>query len=274
MDNTAGKVFFTTEDGKVIWNDKLHGVEFDSNKKHSVNSVYDKKYYNDGYISKTALRLPHYRKIVDAIQPYANSDLLDIGSGAGLFLHEAEKQIIHCCGIEPSSAACEFAKNYCTAEIINDDPLNMPENWNYNKFNIVTILDVLAHVDFPAQLLTQCRKYLKENGILVLKTPNHPADFYDYIGKKYAGSSAMCNILAHLPHQRYGWGISGITELVTDCGFQILTAEPFDEFQTSWKFHFRDIIHPRRILYKYKLQAAEKFLGFSSILLIAKKSPQ
>jgi len=266
------KVYFSLPEGEVTWNARYHGMEYRSADDLSVDSIYDKHYFDCGYIDKREQRIPHYKKIVDLICPYDNGGLLDIGAGTGLFLHEAEQKIAPSCGIEPSAAACAFAKTYCSSEIINCDPLDLPRDWGCGAYGIVTVLDVLAHVKEPEALLNRCYGYLKPGGVLVLKTPNHPPEFYDYVRTKYGKNPAMYRVLTHLPYQRFGWGIDGLTEFVRFCGFQVQSAEPFDEHRKSGQFEIIDVFHPRRMLYKHQIRQAEKFLQFPSIFLTARKA--
>lgn len=109
--------------------------------------------------------------------PEANC--LDIGAGAGLFMDLLAKAgaLVH--GIEPQKIFREFAlKKFglsLNRETIDD------QLWQQDfagSFDIITLWDVLEHVNFPAETLEQAYQVTKAGGWLFLDTPRRDSFFY------------------------------------------------------------------------------------------------
>lgn len=265
------KTLFQTKDFSAIFNTDISGVELIVKQETSIDTVYDRQYYLNSYLANKEKRKNLYREILEKALTLSSGPLLDIGSGAGLFLKEAIERKIEGTGIEPSSQACQLAKLECPAEIIHSDPLDLPEAWREEHYGCIAILDVLAHTRMPDKLLCWCRRQMRKDGILVLKTPNHPLSFYQYLWKKYHDDIVMLKVLLHFPYQLFGWGMEGIEDLLKKCGFSMISLEPYHEFEKTGTFLYKDLLHPRRLLYKSRLRDAERFLGSPSILAFAKK---
>ena len=263
---------FKTKSFSAEYNQNLFCVELLSKEVNSINSIYSLQYYQNNYIAFKMERKKLYKELLDKALSFSTGPLLDIGSGSGLFLKEVAVAGIECAGIDPSEDACQIAKEQTTSEIFQGDPLSFPVDWKKGHYGIVTILDVLAHTDFPDKLLQWCHEQMRNDGIIVLKTPNHPLPFYQYIWKKYQNNPAMLQELAHFPNQKFGWGMDGIGALLKKCGFKIVLQEPYHEFQNPEIFALGDLLHPRRMLYKSRLRDSVRFLKYKSILMIAKKT--
>ena len=264
-------LLFQTKDLSAIINPEVFGVQLIAKQKGSIDIVYGQQYYLNSYLANREKRKKLYCEILEKALMSSSGPLLDVGSGAGLFLQVAAERKIEATGIEPSGPACQLAKMECPAEIIHGDPLDFSEDWRKEHYGCITILDVLAHTESPDKLLQWCGKQMNKDGILVLKTPNHPLSFYQYVWIKHHRNTSMLQELLHFPFQQFGWGINGIEDLLKKCGFNIISLEPYHEFERSGKFLYKDLLHPRRLLYKSSLRNAERFLGYPSILAIAKK---
>ena len=94
--------------------------------------------------------------------------LLDVGCASGLFLSQANKQGWDACGLDPCESLIAKARksnlNVKTTDILDYNPPY--------KFKVITVLDVLEHVNAPEQLLRKCYQLLENDGVLVIVTPN------------------------------------------------------------------------------------------------------
>ncbi len=97
--------------------------------------------------------------------------LLDVGCGSGKWVRFLRKQGIEAFGTEPSRALYE---HYLQDEpyfysLTVDQLLADPEG---NRFNIITALDVLEHVEQPVGFLEDMAQLLNVGGTLFVSTPD------------------------------------------------------------------------------------------------------
>jgi SAM-dependent methyltransferase len=237
-----------------------------------INLVYDEDYYFSAYIKKREERSELYRKIAETALDSKKGKLLDIGCGAGLFLAEVDRLGCVCAGIDPSKAACDLARKNTMAKIVNAAPLSLPPDWKTEEFDVVTILDVLAHVDSPRDFLLWAKRRIRKGGRILLKTPNRPAEYYRYIAAHYPQNHKMAGVLSHIPYQKFGWGKDALFNLFTSSGFINIRIAPVEEACIPYKFSLNDLCHPRRIVYKYQLKKAAATLKAPSLLVIANRA--
>ncbi|MCD6068731.1 MAG: SAM-dependent methyltransferase [Bacteroidetes bacterium] len=95
--------------------------------------------------------------------------LLDIGSGIGIMLDTAKKTGYEPTGIELSQKLAEVARkkgHEVMVTNINDSTLD-------RKFDTISMMDIIEHLEDPKQILQSLKTLLKENGELIVYTPNH-----------------------------------------------------------------------------------------------------
>jgi 2-polyprenyl-3-methyl-5-hydroxy-6-metoxy-1,4-benzoquinol methylase len=96
--------------------------------------------------------------------------LLDIGSHAGFFLRRARDRGWRVQGVEPSATTAALARQQFGLDVRTGTlfDVTFPEH----SFDVVTMLDVLEHVEQPQPLLTEVARLLKPGGRLLVKVPN------------------------------------------------------------------------------------------------------
>ena len=128
----------------------------------------EQQYYK-GIFEKAAFGL--HKDIMTYISPYLNKnmDALDIGCGEGAF-----SQRLVDAGINVD--VCEIDITQVKAKVNNiiHIDLNLSDfSKNFTKkYDIVFIIEVIEHVENPWQLIRDAKSVLKDNGILVISTPN------------------------------------------------------------------------------------------------------
>jgi 2-polyprenyl-3-methyl-5-hydroxy-6-metoxy-1,4-benzoquinol methylase len=97
--------------------------------------------------------------------------LLDIGCATGIFIKEAQAVGWQVVGLEPSSWAVNRARQRMPAVQINQ---GLVEDINYSieSFDVITLWDVLEHVNSPSSVLQHIYAWLKPGGLLYLNVPN------------------------------------------------------------------------------------------------------
>ena len=94
--------------------------------------------------------------------------LLDVGAGSGMLVEAALQLGYEAEGIEPSKWLHETARKHGL-------PIHLgtyPHPGTPGPYDIITLIDVLEHATNPLELMTNLRKGLKEDGILVVVTPD------------------------------------------------------------------------------------------------------
>lgn len=97
-------------------------------------------------------------------------NLLDIGSGLGIFLFSLKKKVNwKMSGIEPDKNFYNFTKNVLNLNISN----NSFENKKIRrKFEIVTLNKVIEHVKNPISFLIKARNLIKKKGYIYIEVPD------------------------------------------------------------------------------------------------------
>ncbi len=93
--------------------------------------------------------------------------LLDFGCGYGEFLAMCDLYGFAAYGVDRSSAKRDHG---CYAKIFPE--LEDVKAANLPQFHVVTLFEVLEHLDDPKSLLEAIKEYLMPGGILVLETPD------------------------------------------------------------------------------------------------------
>ena len=120
---------------------------------------------------------------------------LDIGAGVGQFQLLLQAQGAEIQGIEPSRIRREYARekfNIDLHEKLIDDPY-----WQItfcNHFDLITLWDVIEHVDFPRETLQMAINLLKPGGILFLDTPSRDVLSYKLSQIFYRFSSGKMSL--------------------------------------------------------------------------------
>jgi SAM-dependent methyltransferase len=96
-------------------------------------------------------------------------NILDIGCGTGLMLNELEK-IGETHGMDMSDEAIAFSKEIFSGEVKQGFlPDQIP--FERNAFDLITLLDVIEHVEHDAEALKEIRERLVVGGKAVITVP-------------------------------------------------------------------------------------------------------
>ncbi len=118
-----------------------------------------------------------YRDARNALQRYdflseildKNSVILDIGSGAGVFVYALRKMGFNAAGLEPNEGYAKYAV----------DELRVPVQVGFiqdiedsTKYDLITLHHVLEHLYDPLGILRKAAALLKDDGFLAIEVPN------------------------------------------------------------------------------------------------------
>lgn len=150
---------------------------------------------------KRADRAYGMQKRLKAIERFKNGGrLLDVGCGTGVFLAEAKKNPHwEVSGVEPNLMAADYARNELEIPIFperfSDAPL--PESC----YDVITMWNVLEHLDHPVQDLRRAVEILRPGGMLVICIPNLESIGAKIFGPAWAGWDLPRHLYLFPQHQ-------------------------------------------------------------------------
>ena len=131
---------------------------------------------SDAYISKTLESyLNLYRcRIAPRLIKKAHI-LLDVGTGCGYGVHFLDETFSGdlSVGIDASGRALKYANRRYKGErrcFIKCSATHLP--FKNKSFDLITCLEVIEHIHFPSMVLKEIHRTLKNEGSLVISTPN------------------------------------------------------------------------------------------------------
>ena len=114
--------------------------------------------------------------------------LLEVGCGPGFYLRCAEKWFPNCeiYGLDIDNSLVEFAKVHVKrATIIRHDGQAIP--FPCQTFDVVVLLQVIEHLEKPERFFAGAYRVLKEDGLLLIATPNPTGISARILGDKWQG---------------------------------------------------------------------------------------
>jgi 2-polyprenyl-3-methyl-5-hydroxy-6-metoxy-1,4-benzoquinol methylase len=232
---------------------------------HQIHITRDGRYLVDHDIHYT-LKLSDtgsHMQIVSAISP--GSEVLDLGCSQGLLARPLLEKDVRVVGVDagPGHHLARELAEYHQCEL--EEPLEIPHE---RVFDYVICADVIEHLHNRAQLLRSARRYLKEDGRLIISTPNIALWFYRLsllVGRfEYGPRGVLDETHVHL------FTGSTFRREVEKAGFRVLrqrvTALPFEVvFQSTGRsrlvrrlastYHMLARIWPSMFAYQYILEA-------------------
>lgn len=141
---------------KIIYDNNF----YEENNKREVLSTYD---YRKEKFGKERLEYVvqkcEFKKTTD--------NLLDLGCGPGYFLKYLDDYGIKCSGLELT----DFFIDICKSQGLNVKKSFLEDEVN-NSYNIITMFDVLEHLNDPLSFFKTANKKLKAGGYILAYTPN------------------------------------------------------------------------------------------------------
>ena len=137
--------------------------------------------------------------------------LLDIGCGHGFFLKEMDRRGWQISGLEISKTGRRFIKKTMGLAVFSEplEQLSLPND----MFDVVTLFYVIEHVIDPLLLLTEIRRVLKPEGLVLIRWP-HTTPIV-----KILGPLAKKIDLYHTPFHLYDFSPDTIETLLCRSGF-------------------------------------------------------
>jgi 2-polyprenyl-3-methyl-5-hydroxy-6-metoxy-1,4-benzoquinol methylase len=143
-----------------------------------IEEGYDEGFYEEYYADldrngkKQRYEYLNFHNKLDQIEKRIErkGSILDVGCSFGFFLDAARQRGWRVAGIEISDYAAKFAIEKLKLPVINK-PI-MEARFDAGSFDIITMWYVIEHLPNAKQALGHLRNFLKDDGILVVSTPN------------------------------------------------------------------------------------------------------
>jgi SAM-dependent methyltransferase len=141
---------------------------------------------DDEYERTRSWRCMQARHLLKKISSYKTSGvlspfLLDVGAGSGILVEEAQKMGYQASGIEPSASLVAQAKKHGLPVL----PGIFPDASPRASYDVITLIDVLEHVNMPVALLRSMAAYLEKDGIAIVVTPDVASLAARLLGEKW-----------------------------------------------------------------------------------------
>lgn len=181
-----------------------------------------------------------------------NLKILDIGSGGGLYLSLMKQtfaQNINCYGIELDLARVKFAEEEYSLKNIHPEPVSS-SFWDEHKnsFDLITLWDVIEHVNSPNEIIQRSTELLKENGILIMDTPCRDTFYHKFGECTYKLSNGRIPTFLNIMYSDHPFGHKQIfsekeiKKLYKENGFIVTGFDVFHELSFPNRFYLKKLV--------------------------------
>lgn len=148
---------------------------FLSNIPNDLSNYYSTEYYHFPFSKEEMAKLSiHEEYKVDIVREFTQSGrLLDIGPSVGGFLYRAKHAGFDVEALEMDPACCYFMQQVLKIPTIQSS--DIVKSLNQKKYEIITLWQVIEHLENPWESLRAIVKALNPGGFLVISAPNPDA---------------------------------------------------------------------------------------------------
>ncbi len=200
---------YYTHDGAQT-ND-IHDVGSVKNLYHNAKLAYWSQRYGYepcGPVSKSSLFLSYVFKMLpnrraDLDYPFKwlsstpKGDLLELGCGAGGMIEKMREWGWNVTGVEPDAKAVVVAQN----KGLNVQCGNLMDcAFDEGCFDVIIMHHVFEHIENPVEILNECKKILRSNGLLLITTPNSESLGHMRFGRHWRGLEVPRHLMIYGVH--------------------------------------------------------------------------
>jgi 2-polyprenyl-3-methyl-5-hydroxy-6-metoxy-1,4-benzoquinol methylase len=188
-------------------------------------------------------------KIVNRLLSKKIKRVLDIGCGGGLFLSKLRDEGAMVMGIEINDLRIKYAKMKYGIDAIKrpiEDDYWQSQYSNY--FDVVTLWDVIEHVNYPLSTLRCSSNVLKSGGFLCIDTPCRDS-FYHRFGEitYWLSNGKFPTFLnsmysAHLFGHKQIFSTSEIINLFEQVNLEVIELRKIHELSFPYSFYLKNML--------------------------------
>ncbi len=158
----------------------------------------------------------------------SHSRLLDVGCCRGEFVGLALKHGYDAYGIDMVPVFVEYAKSRFGKRfaLVDSDVRPAVEELDVTSFDIITLWDVIEHIDQPIEFCRNLTEFLRPGGSIFLRTPNRQGQLIKrwLLHPFYGDRITYVNPIEHIQI----FGPPNILMLAEHCGLKLTRCEPSD----------------------------------------------
>ena len=143
--------------------------------------------------------------------------LLDFGCSYGGFLNVA-RFYFDAVGVEIDPITSRFARDELGLRVLTKDIFD-PSLESENAFDIITMRQVIEHLEDPRAVVNRLRSCLRRDGCIFIECPNSKSYSMRILGKHHA--LVLGNEHVNL------FSLESMEKLLRECGFEVLHAETY-----------------------------------------------
>ena len=178
----------------------------------------------------------------------AGKRALDIGCGGGLFLSQMKAEGADVVGVELSDTRAFYAKKKHGFEVVKRTIED--EYWKafHGTFDVVTLWDVIEHVNYPLATLHAAAKMLKPGGILLIDTPCRDAFYHRFGEFTYNLSGGKFPTFLNTMYSAKPFGHKQILSLaemrgsLESVGLEVAELKRFHELSFPYSFYLKKLM--------------------------------
>ncbi len=150
-----------------------------------------------GYIRSQICK--HYDLSTTDLKPFRGLSVLDVGCGGGLVCEPLARLGADVTGIDADGVAIEVAKEHAAQSGLKISYANKAAENLKEKFDVVLALEIIEHVQDPAEFVKTIAKLVKPGGMVIFSTLNRTPKSYAF------GIVAAEYILNIVPRGTHRW---------------------------------------------------------------------
>ena len=193
-------------------------------------------------------RLENQLAAVKRHMTIAGKRALDIGCGGGLFLSKLKAEGADVIGVELSDTRAYYAKTKHGFEVVKRTIEDKYWNVFHGSFDIVTLWDVIEHVNYPLATLQAAAKMLKPGGILLIDTPCRDAFYHRFGEFTYNISGGKLPTFLNTMYSAKPFGHKQILSLAEmrglyeAAGLEVVELRRFHELSFPYSFYLKKLV--------------------------------
>lgn len=193
-------------------------------------------------------RLAHQINAVRRHSEVTGKKALDIGCGGGLFLSKMKQAGADVLGIELSDTRAFYAKTKHGFEVVKRAIEDGYWKVHHGSFDIVTLWDVIEHVNYPQATLKSAADMLKSGGILLIDTPCRDAFYHRFGEFTYWLSRGKFPTFLNTMYSAKPFGHKQIFSLaemksaLEAAGLEVVELRRFHELSFPYSFYLKKLV--------------------------------